>query len=39
MGTKLEMNLAKADGAGWPTLRSDDRKTGEIIQVGQAARA
>lgn len=39
MGTKLEMSLVKADGSGWPHLRSDERSTGEIIQVGKAARA
>ena len=38
MGTKLEMTLVKADGSGWPALRSDGPQTGEIIQVGQAAR-
>ena len=36
MGTKLELTLVKADGAGWPTLRSDEQRTSEIIQVGQA---
>jgi hypothetical protein len=39
MGTKLEVTLVKADGASWPVLRSDDRRTGEIIQVGRAGRA
>lgn len=39
MGTKMELILAKADGSGWPVLRSDDRQTGEIIQVGRAGRA
>ncbi|KAI9767201.1 MAG: Integrin beta-1-binding protein 2 [Geoglossum simile] len=39
MGTKLELTLVKADGAGWPVLRSDERKTGEIIQVGRAGTA
>ncbi|KAL1302874.1 hypothetical protein AAFC00_003202 [Neodothiora populina] len=39
MGTKLELELAKADGAGWPVLRGDDRPTGEIIQTGKAGRA
>ena len=40
MGTKLEMTLVKADGASWPTLRSDEQNhTGEIIQVGRAGRA
>jgi hypothetical protein len=36
LGTKLEMTLAKADGTSWPVLRSDDRLTGEMIQVGRA---
>jgi hypothetical protein len=39
MGTKLELTLAKADGSGWPVLRSDERLTGEIIQTGRAGRA
>lgn len=39
MGTKLEFELVKSDGAGWPVLRADDRHTGEIIQTGQAGRA
>jgi hypothetical protein len=39
MGTKLEMTLAKKDGASWPVLRSDERTTGEILQIGRAARA
>ena len=39
LGTKLEMTLAKADGASWPVLRSDDKLTGEMIQVGRAGRA
>lgn len=39
MGTKLEVIFAKADGASWPVLRSDDPRTGEIIQVGKAGRA
>jgi hypothetical protein len=38
MGTKLELTLAKADGQGWPVLRSDDPHTGEIIQAGRAGR-
>jgi hypothetical protein len=38
-GTKLEVNLAKADGTSWPVLRSDDRVTGEIYQIGRAGRA
>ena len=39
MGTKLELTLAKADGSGWPVLRSDERSSGEIIQTGRAGRA
>lgn len=39
LGTKLEMTLVKADGASWPVLRSDDKPTGEMIQVGRAGRA
>ena len=39
MGTKLEMTLVKADGLSWPTLRSDEHWTSEIIQVGRAGRA
>jgi len=39
LGTKLEVTLVKADRASWPVLRSDDRRTGEIIQVGKAGRA
>jgi hypothetical protein len=38
LGTKLEVNLAKADGSSWPVLRSDERLTGEILQVGRAGR-
>jgi CS domain len=38
MGTKLELTLVKADGSSWPVLRSDQARTGEIIQIGQAAR-
>ncbi|KAI9710911.1 MAG: hypothetical protein M1820_002346 [Bogoriella megaspora] len=38
MGTKLEFELAKADGQGWPVLRADERQTGEIIQTGRAGR-
>ncbi|KAI0841208.1 integrin beta-1-binding protein [Hypoxylon sp. FL0890] len=38
LGTKLEVNLYKADGGSWPVLRSDDRLTGEILQVGRAGR-
>ncbi|PHH65454.1 hypothetical protein CDD81_2234 [Ophiocordyceps australis] len=39
LGTKLEVTLAKADGASWPVLRSDEAVTGEILQVGRAGRA
>ncbi|KAL6706751.1 hypothetical protein ACN47E_005087 [Coniothyrium glycines] len=39
LGTKLEMTLVKADGTSWPVLRSDDKPTGEMIQVGRAGRA
>lgn len=38
LGTKLELTLAKADGASWPVLRADDKLTGEILQVGRAGR-
>jgi hypothetical protein len=38
LGTKLEVTLVKADGISWPVLRSDDRLTGEILQVGRAGR-
>lgn len=39
LGTKLDLTLAKADSAGWPVLRSDEKSTGEIIQTGRAGRA
>lgn len=39
LGTKLEVNFVKADGSSWPVLRSDEQRTGEIIQVGKAGRA
>lgn len=39
LGTKLEMTLVKADGTSWPVLRSDEKPTGEMIQVGRAGRA
>jgi hypothetical protein len=39
MGTKLEVALVKSDGSSWPVLRSDDRSTGQIVQVGKAGRA
>jgi hypothetical protein len=38
LGTKLEVSLYKADGASWPVLRSDQQRTGEILQVGRAGR-
>jgi hypothetical protein len=38
MGTKLEITFMKKDGASWPVLRSDEARTGEIIQVGKAGR-
>ena len=38
LGTKLELTLVRADGAAWPVLRSDDKPTGEIVQVGRAGR-
>lgn len=38
LGTKLEMTLVKVDSASWPVLRSDDKLTGERIQVGRAGR-
>lgn len=40
LGTKLEMTLVKADAStAWPVLRSDDKWTGERIQIGNAGRA
>lgn len=39
MGTKLELTLVKADGLGWPVLRSDENRGNDIIQVGKAGRA
>ena len=36
LSTKLEVTRAKADGASWPVLRADEKRTGEIIQVGKA---
>ena len=39
LGTKLELKLAKTDGTSWPVLRSDDRWTGQRIQIGKAGRA
>lgn len=38
LGTKLEVTLVKADGSSWPVLKSDDRHTGEILQIGRAGR-
>jgi hypothetical protein len=38
LGTKLEVSLFKEDGSSWPVLRSDDRLTGEILQIGRAGR-
>ncbi|ODH47688.1 hypothetical protein GX48_06239 [Paracoccidioides brasiliensis] len=39
MGTKMDLNLVKADGTSWPVLRKDDKHTGEIIQIGRAKKA
>ena len=39
MGTKLDVTLAKADGANWAVLQADDPRTGGIIQTGSAGRA
>ncbi|KAJ6006158.1 hypothetical protein N7451_004102 [Penicillium sp. IBT 35674x] len=39
LGTKLELTLVKADGTSWPVLRSNDKWTGERIQIGNAGRA
>ncbi len=39
LGTKLEVNLVKADGASWPVLRGDEALTGEILQIGKAGHA
>ena len=38
LGTKLELMLVKGDGTSWPVLRSDDKWSGERIQIGQAGR-
>ncbi|PWY89739.1 chord-domain-containing protein [Aspergillus heteromorphus CBS 117.55] len=38
LGTKLELTLVKGDGTSWPVLRSDDKWTGERIQIGNAGR-
>lgn len=37
-GAKVELELTKSDGRGWPVLRADDTQTGEIIQSGRAGR-
>jgi hypothetical protein len=34
----MDFKLAKKDGQSWPVLRSDDKWTGERIQIGQAGR-
>ena len=39
LGTKLELTLVKADGTSWPVLRSDDKWSGERVQIGNAGRA
>ncbi len=39
MGTKLELILVKSEELSWPTLRSDEQRTSEILQVGRAGRA
>jgi hypothetical protein len=33
LGTKLDLSLIKADGTSWPVLRSDDKWTGQRIQI------
>jgi len=38
LNTKLDLTLVKADATNWPVLRSDDRWTGQRIQIGQAGR-
>lgn len=38
MKTKFEGVLVKQEAGGWPTLRRDERGTGERIQVGKARR-
>ncbi|CAK7268443.1 hypothetical protein SEPCBS119000_003061 [Sporothrix epigloea] len=38
LGTKLEVVLVKATVSSWPVLRSDDRPTGEILQVARAGK-
>lgn len=39
MGTKLELTLFKLNFSSWPTLRSDEKRTSEIIQIGQPGKA
>lgn len=39
LSTKLELTLVKADGTSWPVLRSDDKWSGQRIQIGNAGRA
>ncbi|ODA81986.1 hypothetical protein RJ55_00491 [Drechmeria coniospora] len=39
LGTKLELELVKADGSPWPVFRADDALTGEILQIGRAGQA
>jgi hypothetical protein len=39
LGTKMEVNFVKADGASWPVLRGDEALTGEILQIGKAGHA
>lgn len=39
LGTKLDLGLIKADGTSWPVLRSDDKWTGQRIQIGNAGHA
>ncbi|KAJ5429687.1 hypothetical protein N7491_006703 [Penicillium cf. griseofulvum] len=39
LGSKLDLSLIKADGTSWPVLRSDDKWTGQRIQIGNAGHA
>lgn len=39
MGTKAELTLVKLDGLTWPTLKINEQRTAEIVQVGRAGRA
>jgi hypothetical protein len=39
LGTKLELELKKADASSWPVLRADERPSGNIIQVGKPGMA